>query len=113
MSDDKPVRKELVINGITYVEKTDKSDVLADSDVVVADHHCIGVGSLHLNRDFYTITRVSLEFLEKAVRFCKSLDKNSFLVGVGQDIPLIIGDFDNHNKQIIGFVIAPRSDKDG
>jgi len=85
-------------------------------DNILVEPLCIvGVGTLKTKGDI-KITKVSLDILKKTINVFENFNKiaggraENIYIGVSNDFPLLIGNYEEDNDKFKGFVIAPRVD---
>jgi len=90
----------------------DKKDFKVVNNVLETDGYRVaGIGAANVE-GYNIVVRVSLDYLERAVKVLKVLHKGekdaNVDIAVTGDYPLIIGEYDKDTGTIAGIVLAPR-----
>ncbi len=105
--------KEIEVDGIKYVERTNDKIGFNDLKVNMSDEAgVIGIGSLELKGD-WQLVKVSIQFLKQAIKILENVTykgkRESVIMAIATDFPLCIGDVKNgENREFSGVMIAPR-----
>ena len=71
----------------------------------------MGIGTAEI-KGYNVVTKVSIEYLERAIKIIKTLHEGeggiSIDVAIAGNFPLIIGEYDEETNSIAGVIIAPR-----
>ena len=81
-----------------------------------SDDNVYALGSLHIGE--YegrngNIVKLSIGYVEKALKILKMMDKKVIDIFVMNDFPCVLGSYDKKRKDIVGVIIAPRIEGDG
>ncbi len=82
------------------------------NNVLEADGNGImGIGTAKVG-GYSVVMRVSMDYLERAIKIIKTLHKGereiTVDIAVTDDYPMIIGEYDKKTKSIAGVILAPR-----
>jgi hypothetical protein len=69
------------------------------------------IGKVTINKN-YKVSRLRLEFLEKAMMLAKQMNQETLDLCVADDSPVIFGHFNKRTGQVAGIVIAPQIDEE-
>ncbi len=83
---------------------------------MVDEAMCLGIGSIKLKDGIRFYSRISLAYLKQAINICEKVTsckkRESVVLGIGQDFPLLVGDIKEEEKEFSGVIIAPRIDEE-
>ena len=90
-------------------------------DIMSDPLNIVGLGAIELDNNWMIRTKVSLDFLKKAISIIKkfndisyksSPDMDTIDIAISHESPLMLGRYDENKKKFVGIIIAPRLDKD-
>lgn len=112
--------KEMEINGKKYIEldvyKELKEQLKQKSppenikfiSAGYTDPACVmALGSVEVSPNYFKVN-LSLNYLEKALKIIKELDKVTVHICMAKDSPICIGNYDEDKNICSGVVLAPR-----
>lgn len=82
------------------------------NEILETDKYVIaGIGTAEI-KGYNVVTKISLDYLERAIRVIKALHKGEkdivIDIAIAGDSPLVIGEYNKDTKSIAGVMIAPR-----
>ena len=89
-------------------------------DIMSDPLNIVGLGAIELDNNWMIRTKVSLDFLKKAISIIKkfndisyksSPDMDTIDIAISDESPLMLGRYDEDKKKFVGIIIAPRLDK--
>lgn len=114
--------KEITIDGEVYILKKDipQQDnnfaCFTNSEIGMNDECNISAFMFTNPSDKYRFVNISIDYLQRALKVCELMNagvnkkkkRESIHLGIGEDIPLLIGEYNKDKHKFMGVIIAPR-----